>query len=632
MNDQIIVCHKCDRKYQVSAHHAGKSFHCRECSELIAIPEIRRPQRNTLESALPKRETARPPRAKLPKAESRESKRRRSKQECAGSYFYRKSESNRPSVYWLMAIPAVILLSVLILSLNALWSRSKATVLKMAEYVDTEAGTARDSDASGVRSILLKQPPGIVAEPAFSSYPPRFVQSGQIVLDIANGQKVADLPADLTRGRNALSSDGKRVAHFNDPFGSKVAEITIYSSGNTNVPPVQIKNPDKTWRIDWMQFADDRRLITHAGSGQWIVWDSVSGQKLISFQSDQPNNSGFTLSTDGQLLAVAGSKDVQVYSTQSGNRTATMNMAQNGKRIEMSTCIGLAFAPDLSELAGVFVGGQLIVWSSEGNILIAESVSELREERSAQSRNVSYLPDKSGWFVSGNRLLDRKTMVVVWEIENVAPLDMHSCVLDQNTVMTTANRPIDQLLVFPEIPWQKIHAGLKDLEPAGEPFLKSGGSVSIQCHVSSVRFADVAQTKNSIAEMLRIGLEKVGLSVAENQPVSLVLQYAENAGDHQRKGEQANRRAPNPGFSFVDDTVITVSVEMRVAGRAEPIWRKVIREDTNIIENLDEQTPEAVRRKVFLRALDRIRDMGYPASVPNDKKRTGGALPVRTRL
>lgn len=632
MTDQIIVCNKCDRKYQVSAHHAGKSFRCRECSELIAIPEIQESHRKTLESDPPKRQIAQPPRAKPRNAESRESRRRRSEPERAESDSCRKSKSTRLSVYWLMAIPAAILVSVLIFSLNALWSRSRTTVLKMAEYVNNEAGTARDADAGGLRSILLKQPPGIVAEPAFSSYPPRFVQSGQSILDIASGQKVADLPTDFTRGRNALSSDGKRVAHFNDPFGFDVTEITIYSSGNQNVPPVKIKNPDGTWRIDWMQFADDRRLIIHAGSGQWIVWDSVSGQKLISFQSDQPNNSGFTLSTDGQLLAVAGSKDVQVYSTQSGNRTATMNMAQNGKRIEMSVCIGLAFAPDLSELAGVFLGGQLFVWSSEGNILIAESVSELREDRSAKARNVSYLPDKSGWFVSGNRLLDRKTMVVVWEIENVAPLDMHSCVMDQNTVMTTENRPIDQKLVFPEIPWQKIHAGLKDLEPAGEPILKSGGTVSMQCHVGSVRFADVAQTKNSVVEMLGIGLEKVGLSVAENQPVSLVLEYAENAGDHQRRGEQANRLSPNIRLSPVEDTVITVSVEMRVAGRAEPIWRKEIREDTEIIENLDVQTAEAVRRKVFSRALDRIRDMGYPASVPNDKKRTGGALPVRTRL
>lgn len=226
-------------------------------------------------------------------------------------------------------------------------------------------------------------------------------------------------------------------------------------------------------------------------------------------------------------------------------------------------------------------------------------------------------------------------MVVVWEIENVTPFEMHSCVLDQNTVMTMANSPhaIDQKLVFPEIPWQKIHAGLKDLEPAGEPILKSGGSVSIQCHVDSVRFADVAQTKNSVVEMLGIGLEKVGLSVAENQPVSLVLQYAEIAGDHQGKSELANHLAPNRGIAFVEDTVITVSVEMRVAGRAEPIWQKAIRQDTKIVENLNEETPEAVRRKVFSRVLDRIRDMSYPASVPNDEKRTGGgALPVRTRL
>ena len=378
-----------------------------------------------------------------------------------------------------------------------------------------------------------------------------------------------------------------------------------------------------------MQFIDDKRLIMHTQSDGWIVWDAISGKKLTTFEGDGPNSAGVALSTDGKYMAVTDHNSVLVYDTQRGKVAARMATVHNGKELNLFWCSGIAFSPDMSELAGLFSDGQFVVWSNKGEILVEEVLHGVSSGVGQDSPNVFYLPDKSGWFIDGNKLLDRKTMSFVWEIDKVRWHDTYSCVMDQNTVMTTADNIAGVDLMFLEIPWEKIRAGIEKMQPDAEPILTRGGSVSVQCNVGEVRFADAAQTKSTIMESFKTRLAQNELSIAENQAVSIVIEYAEKAGGQKRIRGFFGRVSAEATETVVEDTVITLNVEMRVAGRAEPIWKDQLESASGLIIDAEELTPQAFRNENFERVRSGIARMTFPTRISKDEN---SALPVKTSL
>lgn len=500
----------------------------------------------------------------------------------------------------------------------------------VASATNTGAPAAADEwgGSGGGRIIRLKRPPGVAAPLAFSGTPPRFILNGGEVLNAVTGDLVVTLPAELEDGGSAISSDGKRVAHFADDFGHEVAVIQIYSCDSPETPPVRIENPEGTWRIGAMRFLDANRLIVHTQSDGWIVWDSTTGKKLTTIEGGSPSDAGLTFSHDGRYMAVADHRTVLVYDTSRGRVAARMARNHNGRDLNLFSCSGLAFSPDMQELAGLFSDGQFVVWSNKGEIILEEILSDIERSMGRDMSAVFYLPDKSGWFLNGKTLLDRKTMTFLWEINEVAWHDGVSSVLDQNTVMTTSNDGGDLDLVFLTIPWEKIRAAQGEMTQDAKPLLTRGGAVSLEVQMGEVRFADSGQTQASIIDGFKQRLTLNEVSIAENQPVKLIVSYSEASGGQKTVRNMFGRLGGGTAETVVEDTEITVNVEMRVEGRSEPIWKREIKEEIDLIVDA-ELNPQAFRNNNFTRALQSIQRLNIPTRINNNGD---SALPVRTSL
>lgn len=465
--------------------------------------------------------------------------------------------------------------------------------------------------SGGGRVLQIGSPPGVSPPLAFSGTSPQFAVNHRKVLNLLTGDLVAELPPELLEGTSAISTDGKRVAHC----GSRdVAVIYVYSCEKPDEPPVRIENSEGTWSVGLMRFLDANRLVIYAN--EWIVFDTTTGRKLKSMEGSSPSGGGFALGDNGKYMAVSDHRTVIVYDTIRGRVVAKMASVHNGRQLDLFSCSGLAFSPDMKELVGLFSRGEFVVWSNKGEVLLNELLSDGNSMHDGTFA-VSCLPDNSGWFLEGSRLLDRKSMTVVWEIDKGPFDDDYAAVMDQNTVMTHAN----DSLVFLSIPWERIRAAQAAQDPSAKPLLNKGGSMSVEINMGQVRFADPTQTRAAMLEAIRKGLEARQISIADNQPVKLVVNYAEE-DDGQKKVRSSG------SVTEVADTAINVAVELRINGQAEPLWNDRIHSSTGIIVH-SELTPQAFRNENFDSAINFLGSLNFPSRISSDGNRT---LPIRTKL
>jgi hypothetical protein len=484
--------------------------------------------------------------------------------------------------------------------------------------MDEGSGSETDSSwggSGGGRLLPIDTPPGSSRTVSFSGSSPKFILNRRKVLNALTGDLVAELPPELDEGVSTISPDGRKVAHHAGRY-DEVAVINVYSCETPDAAPVRIENPEGTWRISTMAFLDANRLIIHAGD--WIIWDSTTARKLKTMEGSSPNDAGFALGENGKYMAVADHRSVVVYDTAKAQIVARMASAGNGRDLDLFSCYGLAFSPDMKELAGLFGRGQFVVWSNKGEVLAEETLSEISSVGTAYSA-VSCLPDNSGWFLCGSKLLDRKSMSVIWEIVGRSHWDTYSAVMDQNTVMTSSTR--EDALIFVTIPWEKIRAAQAGQDPAAKPLLTRGGSVSVECMMGEVRFADPTQTKTAIIEAIRKRLEASEISIAENQPVKLVVNYTE-------KDEGLKNVRSGGSVTPVSDTSISITVELRIEGQEKPLWQDRRHSSTGFIVR-SELTPQAFRNDNFESIVSGMGALNFPTRISSDGN---SSLPIRTSL
>jgi hypothetical protein len=110
--------------------------------------------------------------------------------------------------------------------------------------------------------------------------------------------------------------------------------------------------------------------------------------------------------------------------------------------------------------------------------------------------------------------------------------------------------------------------------------------------------------------------------------VKLIVSYSEASGGQKTVRNMFGRLGGGTAETVVEDTEITVNVEMRVEGRSEPIWKREIKEEIDLIVDA-ELNPQAFRNNNFTRALQSIQRLNIPTRINNNGD---SALPVRTSL
>jgi hypothetical protein len=260
------------------------------------------------------------------------------------------------------------------------------------------------------------------------------------------------------------------------------------------------------------------------------VFDVEKPKKPVKeFNTESFSMKSGAVSGDGKFLAVASVQSLKVYDLVKGTAAATMSTPAFGNPIVFNSCSGLAFSPNNEELAAA-LGSSVVVWSNRGKII--DSFPEVAPANPfSKFNNMSYLPDGSGWFVNGQALLDRARKIVVWQLQTPFANQHPAMVLDAEHLLVSGGSINSGKIAVVKIPAEEIAKATKAMESDADAVLAPGKQISITYEISEPRFSSRVQVVNELNDVLAKRLEQFGITVADNQPVTLKVVYTEMPGN-----------------------------------------------------------------------------------------------------
>ncbi|HQZ67202.1 MAG TPA: WD40 repeat domain-containing serine/threonine protein kinase, partial [Planctomycetaceae bacterium] len=335
----------------------------------------------------------------------------------------------------------------------------------------------------------------------------------------------------------ALSPDGGYFVEGEGEYLSKeekngqTLKVSV-NEKNGNPTNFELPGAKNIFQLKFLQFAGEKWLVASwSGTPSSLVrvYDVKSPARLLK---EFPVN-GFdaqcgAISGDGKYLAIASGygEALKIYDLATGLIVVTM--AQPPDRDSDFRFTGLAFSPDNEEVAGL-IGEDLIVWSIDGRIL--EEFVEIVERHSFGNQNgLLYLADKSGWLIQNQTFFNRKRRKPMWQLQIESNYVHQASVLDVDHVLISHGSPDHGQISVITIPRQVIANAEAAIDENVECVLAPGKSISITYEIGEPRFGDRQEVANELNAVLVARLKKLGIMVADNQPVSLKVVYTEIAG------------------------------------------------------------------------------------------------------
>lgn len=379
---------------------------------------------------------------------------------------------------------------------------------------------------------------------------------------------------DTMIGNFALSPDGKLITAVKKRNFSNVgAEVWSVEEGK-RLKVVDVGTTAEP--VVWSAFVSNTTLLTwHDGEqGKTKLRLSDVSTDKPAIEIDGPQNVDtrlLSLSPGGDLLAV-GLKDgnlavVDLRDKQSHKPFTLVAPKDFGK------CIGLKFSPDGTELGAVFAisdaatqNGELAIaaWNlSDGQLSVQLKEVELGVTGETVIANPAgagpitlsfdWLPDGSALLIGNKTLVDRDTGHVVWRLKLPAGFEKLAPIFLGTDYLLIGHRPAaaTQLAAL-KLPWKEIDSGLKALQSKAPAWLQPGDKLSLAFEFGGLRFQTPDQVKTALTAKLQAKLHEAGFDIAENQPVTLKVAYAESSGSTLQKREDgfpfSGPRIRPPGF------------------------------------------------------------------------------------
>ena len=509
------------------------------------------------------------------------------------------------------------------------------------------------------QSVPLPNPSGMA--PVFPTTPSPFVAVGQNdteeavreVWDLRTFERAGTLKgkfAPTSYSPSRLSPDGKYLAILaHDDAADRAVEVYAFATGEKVLRATAEPPPKKVLAFD---LAAGGRLVIaleldKAKAKALQTYDLATGAKL----GELPLSAGFqdgslAVSPGGRQVAFIAEKDLVIVDPASGK---TLGKVPHGS----FSCAGMAFSPDGSELAAVFLqdpGSRLICWEVANGEVVADypfpsGPTFPTPGWSDGGRTVDWLPDGSAWLLEGHALVNRKDGQWVWNLfappskgpdGNFLPdgfiYYQGAKLLDDDHAIAGARaRGATPRLEVVTIPWPKIDASLKAAEEKAPALLGPGGSISLKIDVGAVRFSTPQEVKDQLAAAIGEGLSAAGITVADGQPVVLHVRHAEESGPGYRI---MGPRLPN-GANMVTSTRFITELSLTVPNTKAPVWisQKV---ETGLGHfATDRQTggriDEAGMRQGGFRGVQAsLKSLGLPYFIPNPKDKHLALLPGTT--
>jgi len=257
----------------------------------------------------------------------------------------------------------------------------------------------------------------------------------------------------------ALSGDGAYLA------GKLTHRASVEVRQTRNGRVAQSFDTDGPF-VDYVEFAgNDRLIFGKLGNRKLQVCDIKSGDKVCELKvGERADVDSVAISPGGAYLAVASAGDgrLQLHDLKTGEVVA--EAATPRSKGQAARCVGLRFAPDGSEVAGLFESFrdfQVVCWDAvNGKMLDQFDLGKtVAKPTFYKDRGIDWLPNKSAWLVLGYAMVDRQSGKKVWTLpfddKNLKVGPRHF--LDSEHAMVVSSSPGMTLRTF-EIPLDKVNA------------------------------------------------------------------------------------------------------------------------------------------------------------------------------
>jgi tetratricopeptide (TPR) repeat protein len=322
---------------------------------------------------------------------------------------------------------------------------------------------AEKPQGPGNQPIAIRIAPG--DEVVFSTPPARYAAVGKHkdtpdtfqVWDLLGPKKTGALHGAVPLGEPLLlSPDGSQVA------GTNGGNIEVWSVA-------QGKKEHQLSGFEPITYVAPGRLLARQ-NGIAQVWDVAGNQFLQSVTGPNnalPDRKGLAVSPGRKYLAAAAFNKVYLYELATGNPVGEVNLP----RPDIFDWVpdAVAFSDDGTELAGMFNkfvhDGRIFVWdmATGERILDHPYLPHLAEQLGQDASNYSdsrleWLPDKSGWLVYGQGLVERTSGKRLWTLNRqtddakMGPRRL----LDRDHLLVVAGTGDARVLKSLDLPWKQI--------------------------------------------------------------------------------------------------------------------------------------------------------------------------------
>ncbi len=495
----------------------------------------------------------------------------------------------------------------------------------------SSSGAPRTGTASDTRPLTLRKKYAVPvadrgARLVVPDLPSSVVMFDGSVYDTKAGDRLGRF-SDLVRARNggrldALSSDGRYFARV-DPRDQNTIEV--FERDVEGPPRVIAFDKYKQPNIRFLTFVAPDRMLAGVRTSPDIQAVNIrlpEGRLGSDFKVDHAEQRGITVSSDGKYIALASATRFEVYDIAKGSRVAFMSPSPTLQGLPFASCDGVAFSPDSTEIAALFRGQQIVIWSQRGKVIDEATIrfqpSSAREGR----QSFAWLPDKSGWILGGQLIIDRELKVPIAEFKpKLGESGGTGVLIDQETFVLPYEPNSKAELAAFEIPWKELQDRIAEVNSDSTALLRPGLSLSLQVDVGALRFAEVAATRTALEAAWTKRLSAMQLKVADGQPVTLRIAYSESAGKVGRVTTTARVATP----PMLADTEGRMELSLVVRQSEPPCWSQKTQSTSGMF--LSEEPTEAnLRQQTFQSVLNSIERLTPPCNIDKDGKTTG--LPI----
>lgn len=462
--------------------------------------------------------------------------------------------------------------------------------------------------------------------------------------NLATGQTLGQLKGfPIVTGERSLSPDGKTVAVLDGP--RKNVQIWSFETGKM----IQtIAAEQGTATVNDMICLSSSRVLTYTltqnGSSfekQLKLYDAVTGQLLK------------TRSPEGiiDLNSLAVSFGGKYFVSSEVNEGSTIYRTETLEDVIRIPVPSLQFAMP-SGAAFNAAGDQLsVAWTDTKTTVIVTtklidgSVSEVSVPGhlnlspitgdSYSGPGLEWLPDGTGWLLSGRTIIDANSKLRVWTIDTGGFNGTIRRQLLQGGLMVYAGGVnLDTGAVknvsLKVVNWPKedIDRSISAATSGGDAKLRRGAVVALKVEIGTLKYGPPEETQKKLEEAFQQRLAADGMASTGSPAAVLTVTYSEADGKEmfsQGRGLPGFPTPPTqpPSGTPIQSTVGLIKLALQISGEAQPVWSTDLLINPSVLLIRGNADAQAARDAMFEMAQRQITSAAIPYFVPSDS-----ALPL----